>query len=469
MSKKNTVATSQSTHVDGSSFPTELRQQIVTMSHWSERALEALCFGIPPASYNDLSVPDQDREQMRREIARGIESGELQAEPTGGGNAPYDGRWRIERVNAIRWAIGRCPKLPEWLARHARPEIFARQEAEKKAAGRYTLREAAEEITRNTGERFKPLLEKLKAAVSAGTLVVYEPGRYARHMPKTVRDSYEEACAADLNAWLVGNEPGITWRFVEPETEFYAAFVETVYNGHAIEWRYWVHQMPTLTAGQAARLMCALDPHEFKTLDERPNKNNPTAACEKVRKIQCLAEAKQTPSMTPPEWLEWARKHGFKMHTGFVRAVEELARQDASAGEGPRTTGPDGGDSEQDTTQAATTSNDHITGTGTADEDLAVLFDPVSVAALAKMFPTRKDEQAALDDWKKFANRAARNGLADARAGRRQFNPYKAGLWWLRTQTPTGWDAARLNRVLAKNLPARHRDSSHLLTDDAID
>jgi len=85
MSKKNTVVTSQSTHGDGASFPIELRQQIVAMSHWSERELEAFCFGIPPATYNDLSVPDQDREQMRRDIARGIESGELQAEPTGGG------------------------------------------------------------------------------------------------------------------------------------------------------------------------------------------------------------------------------------------------------------------------------------------------------------------------------------------------------------------------------------------------
>ncbi len=132
--------------------------------------------------------------------------------------------------------------------------------------------------------------------------------------------------------------------------EFYAAFVETVYNGCAIPWRYWVHQMPTLTAGQAARLMCALEPDVFETLDERPNKNNPTAACEKARKIQRVAETEQTLSMTPPEWLEWARKHGFGMHTGFVLAVEELARQDASAAEGPRTTGPDGGDSNQDAT-----------------------------------------------------------------------------------------------------------------------
>jgi len=64
-------------------------------------------------------------------------------------------------VSTTRWAIGRCQKLPEWLARHELPEIFARQETEKKAAGRYTLCEAAEEIARNTGERFKPVLKTI--------------------------------------------------------------------------------------------------------------------------------------------------------------------------------------------------------------------------------------------------------------------------------------------------------------------
>ncbi|MFC5427215.1 hypothetical protein ACFPTO_00060 [Paraburkholderia denitrificans] len=95
-------------------------------------------------------------------------------------------------------------------------EKMAKQEADRRAAGRYRLREAAEEIARNTGERFGPMLEKLKAAVSAGALVVYEPGRIARYNPKTVRDLYEEARAADLNAWLAKNEPLITFRFPEP-------------------------------------------------------------------------------------------------------------------------------------------------------------------------------------------------------------------------------------------------------------
>lgn len=216
MSQENADVAPQSTHVAGASFANELRQQIVDMSHWSERELEALCLGIPPAAYNHSSRPDQDREQMRGEIAGGIESGELQAERTGEGTAPYGSRWRIERVSAIRWAIGRCPKLPEWLARYSLPEIYAQQEAEKKAAGRYTLNEAAEEIARNSGERFVPLLKKMKAAVSAGVLRVYEPGRNARYTPTTVHDRYEEAYWDTLNAWLNANEPRIKWRFQEP-------------------------------------------------------------------------------------------------------------------------------------------------------------------------------------------------------------------------------------------------------------
>lgn len=88
-------------------------------------------------------------------------------------------------------------------------------------------------------------------------------------------------------------------------------------------------------------------------------------------------------------------------------------------------------------------------------DDAAAWFDPVTVATLEAMFPAR-------DQWAKWAERAARNGLIGARVGRGKFNPYAAGKWFL-TQGEPGWTEARLYRVLGKNLPARSTDKRELL------
>lgn len=71
-----------------------------------------------------------------------------------------------------------------------------------------------------------------------------------------------------------------------------AAYDEAGLNGKAIDWRYWVHQMPVLNAMQAACLMSALEPHIFSNLNERPGKVDPAKSIEKARKIQLLTEAK---------------------------------------------------------------------------------------------------------------------------------------------------------------------------------
>lgn len=92
------------------------------------------------------------------------------------------------------------------------------------------------------------------------------------------------------------------------------------------------------------------------------------------------------------------------------------------------------------------------------DQTLAALFDPVTVEALEKMFPSA-------GKWGSWAERAARNGLSIARSGRGLFNPYHAAFWFL-TQGIAGWDTARVNRTLANNLPARSRHDGHLLTGD---
>lgn len=91
-----------------------------------------------------------------------------------------------------------------------------------------------------------------------------------------------------------------------------------------------------------------------------------------------------------------------------------------------------------------------------ADAELAALFDPVKVATLEAMFPDKK--------WGRYAEKAPRNGLNRARVGRGIFNPYLAARWWLHRQAPADWKWERCVRVLANNLPARSRDSKHLLT-----
>lgn len=91
-----------------------------------------------------------------------------------------------------------------------------------------------------------------------------------------------------------------------------------------------------------------------------------------------------------------------------------------------------------------------------ADRSLACLFEPVTLVALERIFPTG-------GRWKKWGERAARNGLHEARQGKGLFNPYLAAIWFLR-QGESDWDLARCHRVLVKNLPARSRGEEYKLT-----
>lgn len=100
------------------------------------------------------------------------------------------------------------------------------------------------------------------------------------------------------------------------------AYTEAVYNGAVIRWRYWVEQMPQLRAAEAARLMRALDPDLFQSLDHRPNKKDPSKRCEQAAVIQRLAERQGMQVATPAQWLAWALREGFVVHDGFRLAVE---------------------------------------------------------------------------------------------------------------------------------------------------
>jgi len=207
-------------------FPLELRQQIASRKHWNERELEALCFGIPPAAYSDMSVADAEREAVRKAIREACNNGKLHAEKTGNGNARYGGQWRIERVSAIRWAIGNGAYFPEWLARHDLKEIYARQDAERRAAGRYTLAEAAAWLAQHAGEREQVILGKLERAAKEHKLKTYGPGENATReygegtgQSRGVKTYYEEVCWDDLNAWLDTNEQRITCPFPAPAAD----------------------------------------------------------------------------------------------------------------------------------------------------------------------------------------------------------------------------------------------------------
>lgn len=92
------------------------------------------------------------------------------------------------------------------------------------------------------------------------------------------------------------------------------------------------------------------------------------------------------------------------------------------------------------------------------EELLSRLFDPVTVAALEKMFPAN-------DKWKGWAERAARNGLAASRVDTAMFNPYKAAMWFSKKRI-TGFSLERCYRILANNLPAHSMDKKHLLIGD---
>lgn len=110
----------------------------------------------------------------------------------------------------------------------------------------------------------------------------------------------------------------IDWR------EVVAAWEESVANGRLIDWHDWVHQMPALTAEQASRLMCGLDPEQFESLKARPNKNDPSDLCGRARRVERLALAEKHLTDSPAGWLAWAQSRGFKVHDGFVIEVEAL-------------------------------------------------------------------------------------------------------------------------------------------------
>jgi hypothetical protein len=109
-----------------------------------------------------------------------------------------------------------------------RAEIYARQEREKQAAGRYTLEEAAKLISDSNTGRFELILRKLMKAAQAHNLRTYLPGEQATNeygedekagQSSKVRDYYEQCYWSDINEWLAKYESRISYRFPVPENE----------------------------------------------------------------------------------------------------------------------------------------------------------------------------------------------------------------------------------------------------------
>lgn len=103
-----------------------------------------------------------------------------------------------------------------------------------------------------------------------------------------------------------------------------SAYEETGLNGTPIDWRYWVHQIPLLSAAEAARLMSALDPVKFCNLANRPGTDDPSEHCKKAEKIQRLAEREGMVEATPSAWIAWTNERRILVHAGFRIEVECL-------------------------------------------------------------------------------------------------------------------------------------------------
>ena len=201
-------------------FSIELRKELIEKPWFEEREFEALCLGVPPRVYCDRDelAPEQERREARTAKNRAIDAGLLYAESTGGGNSVYGQQWRIRRVQALQWAAGRFPKLPEWLLTPNLRAIWQLQDDQRAREGRYTLEEAAREISNNSGEDEIQVLSMLVQAVVSEALCVYRPGSRIAYRPNVVRPCYDETFHDELNRWLDQEKSisRINFRFSRP-------------------------------------------------------------------------------------------------------------------------------------------------------------------------------------------------------------------------------------------------------------
>ncbi|AXS80856.1 hypothetical protein [Dechloromonas sp. HYN0024] len=215
------------------------------------------------------------------------------------------------------------------------PGKAAEQEKARRNAGRYQIREAAEQLQLHAGERADTMIDKLSKAAFEGNLPVHLPGEKARHaypqdgivrsnastLPggisyfagtdwrQHVRDFYEEAYWDDLNAWLSENEPRIDWRFPRPITKQASLTEETIHpNTTTIstpDWRVAARNIADELFERDTANQCrdSLDGYSMRTMEEMQKRqiHGPRGRIDNHKTVQREA-------LQGPQWWQGKKK-----------------------------------------------------------------------------------------------------------------------------------------------------------------
>lgn len=105
------------------------------------------------------------------------------------------------------------------------------------------------------------------------------------------------------------------------DDEYQAAWQECILNDRPIDWKYWVQQMPVLSAMQASALMNGLDPgihRDISDIDADVKK-----AMANSERFISLADAHGVEKRSPGEWLDWADSHKLFVHAFYRIEVQK--------------------------------------------------------------------------------------------------------------------------------------------------
>ena len=108
------------------------------------------------------------------------------------------------------------------------------------------------------------------------------------------------------------------------ETERYkAGFEEFAINEpYFIDWCYWL-KLPKLTAAEATKLLCCLEPDRFKSLELNPGKHDTSDSRECAGKMHRMAHGEGRSDDTAAGWLTWAKAHDFNVSMAYEIAIAD--------------------------------------------------------------------------------------------------------------------------------------------------
>lgn len=221
---------------------------------------------------------------------------------------------------------------------------------------------------------------------------------------------------------------------MESDVEYQVAWWEETMDAFA----WW--NAESITPVHAAMLLCRCNPNTETEESASTTDNGETTGRDYTR-LKNVFEA-SIDKKTLAQWVDYAAQRDLKMHSWL-------------------------GQWRGETTNCMPVSRlrSGYSEPGIDDAILAALFDSVRPEMLKKHFSEPKGK--ANQTWEKWTDRAARNGLTEARTGKRLLNPFRAALWWLKKKAPNDWDIDRCMRVLANHyLPAKNLDKKYLLTGE---